>query len=123
MPTALVVEDHLGVQELYTLYLEFTGFSVRVAATGTAAIQECLRTRPDVLVLDVRLPDLTGLEVLRSFQTAGLRVNAIVVSGHMDAAVRAEATRLGALACLEKPFLLEDLKTALRPVLEPALVA
>ncbi len=118
MTTVLIVEDHLGIQELYALYLEAAGYTVRVAGTGMSAIQECLRACPDVMLLDVRLPDISGLEVLQYLQNIGLHVSTIVVSGHLDASLRANAARLGALVCLEKPFLLEDLHGALRRVIE-----
>ncbi len=114
MPTALVVDDQIGVRELYTIFLEGIGFTVEGAATGTAAIRQCLALRPDVLVLDLTLPDMTGLDVLRTVGRTGLPSTIIVVSGHLDPTAQAEALELGATACLEKPFRLAELQAALR---------
>ncbi len=116
MPTALVVDDHLSVQELYTLYLQEEGFTVEGAATGAAAIASCLHARPDVALLDMRLPDMTGLDVLRAWGASGLPGAVFVVSGCLDPSTRAEALQLGAKACFEKPFRLTELQTALHTV-------
>jgi len=113
MATALIVDDHAGVRELYQLYFEDEGFAVSTAADGTAAIRECLRNSPNVMLLDVQLPDISGLEVLRYIRVACPDTAVIMNSGHMDQPTREEAMRLGAVACFEKPFRLEELRAVL----------
>ncbi len=114
MLNALVVDDHIGVQALYKMFLETEGYTVRMAATGTAGMRECLRFGPDLMLLDLRLPDMTGLDVLTHVRSAGHTGVVVIVSGYLDSAATAEAFRLGALACFEKPFRLEDLQATIR---------
>ncbi len=116
MPTALIVDDHDAIRELYRCYLEDESFTVSTAGDGKAAIQQCVKDRPDIVLLDVMLPDITGLDVLRYLCQNGIELRVIVMSGHLDTAIREEAKRLGAQTCLEKPFTVEQLKAALGQV-------
>jgi len=112
MPIALIVDivdDDAVVRETLECYCRHVGYTVRLAADGVSAIEQCLADPPDALLLDLELPKMHGLEVLRQVRRARPEVAVIIVSGALDGATRETAARLGARACLQKPFKLEDL--------------
>ncbi len=78
MKSILVVDDELDILELTRLYLESAGYAVEVVDTGEAALRRIGETRPDLLLLDVVLPGVSGLEVLRRIRgdprTRGMKV-------------------------------------------------
>jgi DNA-binding response OmpR family regulator len=105
--SVLVVEDEATLRRVVARNLAVRGIRVREAETAAAALAALRAERPDLLLLDINLPDRTGWDVLRELQRLGLSVPTIVVS-----AVRVNARRLDEfrpLAYLPKPFPLEAL--------------
>ena len=103
----LIVEDEATLRRVIARNLTGRGIQVREAETAAAALAAVRAQRPDLLLLDINLPDRTGWDVLRELQRLGLSVPTIVVS-----AVRVNAGRLvefSPLAYLPKPFPLEAL--------------
>ena len=70
--TILVVDDERKIRDLVRSYLELEGYSVLVADTGARALEAASRAEPDLVVLDLGLPDLTGEEVARTLRTASI---------------------------------------------------
>ncbi len=110
----LIVEDEAELRRVIARNLAGRGLLVREADSAAEAVRAIVRERPDVLLLDINLPDRTGWEVLRELDRSGTDVPTIVMS-----AVRPRPSRLAEfhpLAYLPKPFPLDSL---LRLVLEP----
>lgn len=79
----LVVDDDDGVRRQLSYLLEDEGYDVKVAATGSAALMVAQEHAFDVVILDVRLPDLSGIEVFEAFQSRSTSVKTIIVSGYL----------------------------------------
>jgi DNA-binding response OmpR family regulator len=101
--TVLVVDDERKVRELVRQYLERDGYSVLVAESGTQALETTERARPDLLVLDLMLPDLSGEEVARALRCRS-DVPIIMLTAKAAEGDRVNGFRLGADDYLTKPF-------------------
>jgi DNA-binding NtrC family response regulator len=100
----LVVEDDADSAEFLRLLLEPEGYVVKTAATAQHARSEVAASHPDVILMDLMLPDVEGLDLLREFRTASPESQLIVVSGHGSISVAVEAMENGALSFIEKPI-------------------
>ena len=111
----LVVEDSAAMRSLVRGWLEEEGFEPVEAETGIAAIKLLQTRRFGVIVTDINMPDLTGLELIRFARTAGTHARTPLIVISTDGAVedRQRALDLGADAYLVKPFGAEDLKACL----------
>jgi response regulator of citrate/malate metabolism len=111
----LVVDDDFMVARIHTQFVERTrGFQVvGVASTGQAALDDVARLRPDLVLLDVHLPDMTGIEVLRRLRAGGDDVGVLVVTAAREADTVRAAAAGGATHYLVKPFDYEDLRVRL----------
>jgi two-component system cell cycle response regulator DivK len=118
-PRILVVEDFVDSREMYMEFLLAHGFEVVGAEDGLAALRSIEQHPPDVVVLDIALPKLDGLSVLRRLREdprfAALPV--LTLSASLGADYQREAVAAGATAALEKPCLPEELLEAVRKVL------
>ncbi len=115
----VVVEDDLDTLELYSMSLRVAGFDVRPARTGAEALDLVRRLHPKVVVTDLTLPDLGGVELCQAVSEAGrpdLRA-LIVVSGSGDQDLLTGARAAGASDVIEKPCLPTDLEAAIRRAL------
>ncbi len=106
MIRVLVVDDDFMVAKVHSGFVEaMDGFEVvGTAATGATALDEVARLRPDLVLLDVYLPDMTGLEVLRSLRASGSAVDVVVISAARDVESIRSALHGGVLHYLVKPF-------------------
>lgn len=111
----LVVDDDFMVARIHTQFVERTpGFRVvGVASTGAAALDDVARLRPDLVLLDVHLPDMTGIEVLRRLRAGGDDVGVLVVTAAREADTVRAAAAGGAVHYLVKPFDYDDLRVRL----------
>src|SRR3954464_3575223 len=119
-PRGLVVDDEEHITELLAMGLGFNGFDVERAASGRAALDAVERHRPDLIVLDVMLPDLDGFEVarrLRQTEGAGTRVPVIFLTARDTTADKVEGLRLGSDDYVTKPFSIEELIERVKAVL------
>jgi DNA-binding NtrC family response regulator len=119
MATILVVDDEVGIRELLSEILSDEGHTVRLAEHATAARDARARERPDLVLLDIWMPDTDGISLLKEWAAGGqLTMPVVVMSGHATIDTAVEATRIGALDFLEKPIamqkLLATVKRALR---------
>ena len=111
----LIVDDDVRVADIHKGYVErVDGFTVAgVANRGTEALRRVLEDRPDLVLLDIYLPDMTGLEVLRALRAEADPVDVLVVSAARDLETVQEAFRGGAVQYLIKPFTADAMRERL----------
>jgi two-component system, NtrC family, nitrogen regulation response regulator NtrX len=106
----LVVDDEIGIRELLSDILRDEGHIVRLAENAQIARDERIKLRPDLVLLDIWMPDCDGISLLKEWANAGLlTMPVIMMSGHGTIDTAVEATRLGAFDFLEKPIALQKL--------------
>jgi CheY-like chemotaxis protein len=108
-PSVLIVEDDQSLSEIFTEVIVSLGVHVVAARDGRQALAAAHRSQFNLWLLDLKLRDLHGLDVVRQLRAEGVRTPFIVVSGSATVQSAVEATKLGALAVLEKPVRLEEL--------------
>lgn len=118
MANILVVDDEVGIRELLSEILMDEGYGVRVAHNAQAARESRARERPDLVLLDIWMPDTDGISLLKEWAAGGLLTMPVVMmSGHASIDSAVEATRVGALGFLEKPIALQKLLTTVKRAL------
>jgi DNA-binding NtrC family response regulator len=118
MANILVVDDELGIRDLLWEILNDEGHNVEVAENAAQARAARLRDRPDLVLLDIWMPDTDGVTLLKEWSATGaLTMPVIMMSGHATIDTAVEATRIGALAFLEKPITLQKLLKAVEQAL------
>ena len=114
----LIVDDEENIGRSLRMILEREGYQVNSVRTGAEFRAFPDRTRIDLFLLDMRLPDANGIELLRELQAAEINAPAIMISGHATIADAVEATRAGAFDFLEKPLGRDRVMVAIRNALE-----
>lgn len=113
MRQILVVDDEIGIRELLSEILTDEGFLVRLAENASEARAFRSHSRPDLVLLDIWMPDTDGITLLKEWASAGLLTMPVVMmSGHGTIDTAVEATRIGAYDFLEKPIALQKLLAA-----------
>lgn len=113
MANILVVDDELGIRDLLQEILNDEGHTVEVAENAAQARAARMRDRPDLVLLDIWMPDTDGVTLLKEWSSSGaLTMPVIMMSGHATIDTAVEATKIGALAFLEKPITLQKLLKA-----------
>ena len=119
-PRVLLVDDYPDAREMYTEYLEFSGFEVVEAENGMEALQRAIDAAPDIILMDLSLPVMDGWEATRRLKadkrTASIPV--VALTGHALAGISEGAKRAGCDAFVTKPCLPEDLVKEIRRILE-----
>jgi DNA-binding NtrC family response regulator len=110
MARILVVDDEIGIRELLSEILYDEGHTIDLAENAAQARASRLRVRPDLVLLDIWMPDTDGVTLLREWGSQGLLdMPVIMMSGHATIDTAVEATRIGAIDFLEKPITLQRL--------------
>ena len=113
MANILVVDDEHGIREMLSEILNDEGHTVELAENAAQARASRLKERPDLVLLDIWMPDTDGVTLLKEWAASGLlTMPVIMMSGHATIETAVEATRIGALAFLEKPVTLQKLLKA-----------
>ncbi len=113
MASILVVDDEIGIRDLLSEILSDEGHAVEAAENAQQAREMRLRHQPDLVLLDIWMPDTDGVTLLKEWASAGqLTMPVIMMSGHGTIDNAVEATRIGAMAFLEKPIALQKLLRA-----------
>ena len=113
MANILVVDDELGIRDLLSEILFDEGHQVELAENAARAREARLRMRPDLVLLDIWMPDTDGVSLLKEWATAGLlNMPVIMMSGHATIDTAVDAVKIGAQAFLEKPITLQKLLNA-----------
>ena len=123
MPGAhlLIVDDEDDIREVAVMALELDpGFEVRDCGSGAAAIEAAAAWRPGLILLDVMMPGMDGLAVLRKIREAGHRIPVLMLTARGDEADRVVGLELGADDYIAKPFSPRELLARLRAVLRRA---
>ncbi|MGB9624484.1 MAG: response regulator transcription factor [Phycisphaerae bacterium] len=116
-PTVYVVEDEPMVRDVVKAVLESAGLRAEVFGTARAFLDACRLGDPGCLVLDLRLPDMAGIDVLAELKRRRIDLPAVVITGYADVATATEALKAGAIDFVQKPFDGEQLLTAVRTAL------
>lgn len=110
MARILVVDDEVGIRELLSEILYDEGHTVELAENAAQARAARLRTRPDLVLLDIWMPDTDGVSLLKEWVSQGLLdMPVVMMSGHATIDTAVEATRIGAVDFLEKPITMQRL--------------
>jgi two-component system, repressor protein LuxO len=117
-PAILLVEDSVSLAQAYLAYLRREPYDVTHVTTGTEALAFISATPPQAIVLDVQLPDMSGISVLEHVKNHALPCAVVVVTGHGSVEIAVAAMRMGAFDFIEKPFSAERLLITLRNALE-----
>ena len=113
MATILVVDDELGIRALLSEILTDEGHTVEAAQNAAEAREVRERIRPDLVLLDIWMPDVDGITLLKEWGASSqLTMPVIMMSGHGTIDTAVEATKVGAMAFLEKPITLQKLLRA-----------
>ncbi|WP_345337614.1 response regulator transcription factor [Actinomadura viridis] len=113
----LVVEDEPNILELLAGSLRFTGFEVITATNGADAVQAARRRRPDLIVLDVMLPDIDGFDVARRLRSGGDQTPVLFLTARDSVQDRIKGLTIGGDDYVTKPFSLEEVVARIRAVL------
>ena len=103
-PVALIVDDEPGIRQLASRFIAQWGFEVITAGNGREAIEILQSRRIDIVMVDLRMPEVDGLGVLGAIRDTAPDCRAILMTGHITDETRLEAVKLGALDCLPKPL-------------------
>jgi len=119
-PTVLLVDDDAALRTALQFSLELEGFNVETFESGEALLLRDDPERDTCLVLDLNLPGVDGLGVIREFRRRGVEAPALLITSHPRPSVRSGATDLGAVI-VEKPLLGDHLLGAIQSALKPTL--
>jgi len=120
VPRVLVVDDELNIRELVQVALKFHGCAVSTAANGRDALRQIAAIQPDLIVLDVMLPDIDGFEVCRRIRAAGNEVPVIFLTARDTSSDTVTGLAIGGDDYVTKPFSVEALVARVRAVLRRA---
>jgi DNA-binding NtrC family response regulator len=119
MASILVVDDEMGIRELLNEILTDEGHTVYAAESAIQARTIREQMRPDLVLLDIWMPDIDGITLLKEWSKTGqLTMPVVMMSGHATIDTAVEATRIGALNFLEKPIALQKLLKTVSKALE-----
>jgi two-component system nitrogen regulation response regulator NtrX len=117
-PRILVIDDEAAIRDSLRMTLEYEGYEFIGAATGQEGLALVERDNPDLVLLDVKMPGMDGLEVLDRLRNMNETLPVVVVSGHGTISTAVEATKKGAFDFIEKPFASERVLVSLRNALD-----
>jgi DNA-binding NtrC family response regulator len=120
MARILLADDEPKLRDVFARYLEGLGHDVRTAADGNQVMAALAEAPADLLVTDINMPDMDGIEILAALKKNGSHMPVIAISGggYLDKnLLLSSAAMLGALLTLEKPFALEELRDAVENAL------
>ena len=119
-PSVLLIEDAEPLAMLYREYLSDEAIDLDVASSGNEAIAKIKSTIPDLVILDLMLPDMNGQDILSWIKENQFPTSVIVATGHGSVDIAVELIRSGAEDFLEKPIDAHRLKTTVKNILEKA---
>jgi DNA-binding NtrC family response regulator len=116
-PVVLIVDDEPNVRLTYRAALETEGLEVREAPDGLAALNAMSERQFDLAILDMRMPEVSGLELLERMRKQGIQTPVVIVTAYGDVPHAVQAMKLGAIDFLEKPLTPETLRTTVAEIL------
>ncbi|HTN63787.1 MAG TPA: response regulator, partial [Devosia sp.] len=118
--SVLIVEDEEMVRVALEQWLRLSGFATHIASDARSGLALLDEIRPLVVLSDVRMPGVSGLDLLRTIRERALATEVILITGHGDVPMAVEAMRAGAFDFLQKPYVPDQLVKALRRAAEQA---
>jgi two-component system response regulator AtoC len=113
----LVVDDNLEIAELTTEFLRSREFEASFVSNGNEAIEKAFLESPELILLDLNLPDISGMEVLKRIKEIDEEIATIIVTGYGGERIAVDMMKAGAMDYLSKPFELENLLTSIKNTL------
>lgn len=117
MKSILVVDDQIGVRRLLVETFRDQGFSVDLAANGYEALEKLKEKAPDLILLDMKMPGMNGLEVLRQIKQLYPEQAVIMMTAYGELEIVNEAVNLGVKECITKPFDINQLRELARRII------
>ncbi|MEW5894350.1 MAG: response regulator [Candidatus Omnitrophota bacterium] len=118
MPKLLIVDDEIDIREFAKNFFQKRGIQVFTAGGGSEAADIVANERPDLILLDVRMEEMTGVEFLHGLRESEDKTRVIMVSGVEDEAIVTEAENLGIVGFIHKPLILGELHKVVMAELE-----
>jgi two-component system response regulator AtoC len=118
MPSILVIDDDASIAETLDLYLTEEGYKVRTALTGTEGLNKYVQEQSDVVILDIRLPDISGFTVLEDLKEENENVKVIMITAFHDMETTINAMKSGAFDYIHKPVNVDELDLAIKKALK-----
>ena len=118
MPKLLIVDDEIDIREFARNFFKKRGIEVFTASGGTEALDIVAVEHPDLILLDVRMEEMTGVEFLHKLRGSGDQTRVMMVSGVEDEAIVKEAESLGIVGFIHKPLILGELQKVVMAELE-----
>ena len=118
VPTVFIIDDDRGMRQAIQDLVESVGLRAEAFATGQDFLRKQLTSGPSCLVLDVRLPQLSGLDLQRQLADTGVQIPIISITAHGDIPMSVRALKSGAVEFLTKPFRDQDLLDAIQQALQ-----
>jgi len=115
----LVVDDDSALRFLYQVLLKSYGYSSDTAENGRLALAKLTQTSYDAVLLDYMMPGISGLTVLQHLRQHHPAIPVVMITGHTDTQMAAQALAAGARACLYKPFDCRQLQEVVKAILGP----
>ena len=119
-PRILIVDDEPNIRDLLTTSLRFAGFAVRAVGNGAQAISAVLEEEPDLIILDVMLPDMNGFGVTKRLRSAGYTAPILFLTAKDDTEDKITGLTVGGDDYVTKPFSLEEVVARLRGLMRRA---
>jgi two-component system response regulator (stage 0 sporulation protein F) len=110
----LIVDDQFGIRVLLQEVLQREGYEIFQAPNGPVALEIAQREHPDVILLDMKIPGMDGLEILRNIRKLELDSKVIMMTAYGELDLIQEAMEMGALAHFTKPFDIDELRQAVK---------
>lgn len=120
--SVLIVDDEEMIRTALEQWLRLSGFSTHVATDATSALARLDEIKPHVILSDVRMPGLSGLDLLKKVRERMVSAEVILITGHGDVPMAVEAMRQGAFDFIQKPYVPDELVTSLKRAAEQALL-
>ncbi|MBU0517856.1 response regulator [bacterium] len=117
----LIVDDEEDICEMLTDFLSHNGYEVFLTTQGDRALKMVKEIRPHLMLLDIRLPELSGLEILQQVRLVDATIGVIMITGYNDIEIAQEALKAGASDFVTKPIELDYLLTSVKQKIEAML--
>src|SRR5919108_1202655 len=117
-PRILVIDDEAAIRDSLRMILEYEDYGFVGASSGQEGFAQVQRDRPDLVLLDIKMPGMDGMEVLRKLRNLDEALPVVMISGHGTTATAVEAIKAGAVDFLDKPLSSERVIVTLHNVLQ-----
>jgi two-component system OmpR family response regulator len=113
----LIVDDEPNIRDLLATSLRFAGFDIQTAANGTAAVTAVTKSEPDIILLDVMLPDMNGFSVTKKLRSAGIQAPILFLTARDEVEDKITGLTVGGDDYLTKPFSLDEVVARIQAIL------